>query len=88
MVDQYVVPVPEGWGVRESTSREIAQVFATKEEAIAFATGQAELQNSAIFVQHVDGETEKLDSFRPASQATEIDSIRIGDEYQSRQDET
>ena len=87
MVDQYVVPIPEGWGVREATSREISRIFPSKEEAIAFATGQAELQDSAIFVQHVDGKTEKLDSFRPASQATEIDSIRVGDEYQTYEDD-
>jgi hypothetical protein len=88
MVDQYVVPLAEGWGVRAAISDEVSRIFDSKEDAIAYATELAQAEKSALFVQHLDGKVEKQDSFRPDSQATEIDSIRVGDEYESRKDES
>jgi hypothetical protein len=88
MVDQYVVPLAEGWGVRAAISDEVSRIFDSKEDAIAYATELAQAEKSAIFVQNLDGKVEKQDSFRSDTQPTEIDSIRVGDEYQQQEDET
>ena len=87
MVDQYVVPHPEGWAVRAATSRTVLEIFDDKDAAINFAHNLAKEQESALFVRDVTGTTTKEESFRPTSYQLENHSIMVNNEYQERHDE-
>ncbi|MGJ3238014.1 MAG: DUF2188 domain-containing protein [Anaerolineae bacterium] len=87
MVDQFVVPLPEGWGVRASTSREVLKVFETREQAIEFAHSQAEKQHASLFIQGKDGELTKDADYHKRENPVEIQSVMIGNEYMPRLDE-
>ncbi len=87
MVDQYVVPLPEGWGVRGATSRNVSQIFETKEQAIAFARSKAEEQHGALMIQQKDGKVIKEEDYHRESNPVEIKSVMVGNEYTSRLDE-
>ncbi len=87
MVDQIVVPLPEGWGVRATISRDVSQIFKTKEQAIAFARGKAEEQHGALMIQQKNGEIVKEADYHRREYPVEIQSVMIGNEFIPRLDE-
>ncbi len=87
MVDQYVVPLPQGWGVRGAISRDVSQIFETKKQAIAFARSKAEEQHGALMVQQKDGEIIKVADYHRQSNPVEIKSVMVGNKYTPRLDE-
>ena len=84
MVDQYVIPHPEGWAVRAVTSRQVTEIFQTKDEAIDYARELAEQQQSALFVKDADGSTTQEGDFRPTSMRLENHSVLIDNAYRER----
>lgn len=87
MVDQIVVPLPQGWGVRRSISRDVSQIFETKEQAIDFARSKAKEQNGALMVRETNGEIRKEADYHRQAYPVKIQSVMIGNEYTSRLDE-
>jgi hypothetical protein len=63
MVDQLVIPLAKGWGIREATSRDVKAVFEIKEEAIEQARTMAKEQSSDLVIYSLNWKIEERESF-------------------------